>query len=777
MKYIVNLVVSQPDHEFVSMRSRMHEKTYMQEARDDQEALNRAANRFRALGFKVHSAVISEQKIEDAKAEKSSAPSMISENFEPLLPKQKEVQKKVDKRAAQERADAAPYGTALQRYLDNKAKKMEESREVEQLEEKLKVSDGVAAWIHDFVHSDDPKFAAKSKQERIQQALGAFYAAKRALEEEVELAEDAVETTKKVMNAVGTAGRTLGKVAGKVVRGAVSVPAGIAGGIAGIKDAAKQAYNAGKTTVGTANEEVELDEAEKEFQLAKPTPPEVLDDLFRRMDAGEKISARRVQKAVEDAKAHNFKIGKGYSLEEMDAPPTGRFGTPTVGKPGLKPPGLKPPSPVSEKPIVKPPNKPQQTVYVREAEQLDEVSRKHFQQVADLIAANDDAAKRKELAQHHAEIFAKQNPRFNKEKFFAAANVKLDEEAEQVDEGLRDFAKKAVIAGTLATAAIGAHAKADAASGTPGFGPGVAKATLSVDHSGVATKKATLGGGSGGGSSSSTSSSSDHADNWKSLDKDPKVAAARTAKYHDVKNKGGTTQQAWDAAHSINEEAAQSEPTFAQKARSARKFNALRTGINREILLNAIPKKENETDSEYEKRVKQHPEFQKLEIPEEVQLAEGFDDAREIAKELVMRHGLDVTGDHIKAIEAERDSKRPLDHGEIMAHVNKLKQNLVSMKDVPDFGRRRFKRVVLPEGYYKDKDIKRQEAELGLPHENTNVAPKEGESKAETHAKQPKAREKQSRAAETAINLAKSKKNPIKINPTLDHTKGPTKGA
>lgn len=60
-------------------------------------------------------------------------------------------------------------------------------------------------------------------------------------------------------------------------------------------------------------------------------------------------------------------------------------------------------------------------------DELDESTRKHFQQVADVIKAHPDAAKRKELAQHHSEIFAKQNPRFDKKKFHAASNAELDE--------------------------------------------------------------------------------------------------------------------------------------------------------------------------------------------------------------------------------------------------------------------------------------------------------------------------------------------------------------
>jgi hypothetical protein len=62
-------------------------------------------------------------------------------------------------------------------------------------------------------------------------------------------------------------------------------------------------------------------------------------------------------------------------------------------------------------------------------EELDEssineaASRKDFRMVADLIKNIPDEAKRKELAQHHADIFKQQNPRFSHDKFYAAAGV------------------------------------------------------------------------------------------------------------------------------------------------------------------------------------------------------------------------------------------------------------------------------------------------------------------------------------------------------------------
>ena len=46
------------------------------------------------------------------------------------------------------------------------------------LMEKLRASGPTGKWISDFVHSDNPKFAGKSKKERIRMALGASYGAK-----------------------------------------------------------------------------------------------------------------------------------------------------------------------------------------------------------------------------------------------------------------------------------------------------------------------------------------------------------------------------------------------------------------------------------------------------------------------------------------------------------------------------------------------------------------------------------------------------------------------
>lgn len=53
------------------------------------------------------------------------------------------------------------------------------NEDIEQVDEKLDPSMGAKEYVHDFVHSKNKKFSGKSKEERIKQALGAYYAAKR----------------------------------------------------------------------------------------------------------------------------------------------------------------------------------------------------------------------------------------------------------------------------------------------------------------------------------------------------------------------------------------------------------------------------------------------------------------------------------------------------------------------------------------------------------------------------------------------------------------------
>jgi hypothetical protein len=75
-----------------------------------------------------------------------------------------------------------------------------------------------------------------------------------------------------------------------------------------------------------------------------------------------------------------------------------------------------------------------------EGNEIDEnMSRQHFQYVADTLKDIQDPSKRAEYAQHHSAIFQHFNPRFDHAKFMAAAGVEMKEPAEAVAEAKPDF--------------------------------------------------------------------------------------------------------------------------------------------------------------------------------------------------------------------------------------------------------------------------------------------------------------------------------------------------
>jgi hypothetical protein len=71
-----------------------------------------------------------------------------------------------------------------------------------ELDEVLKKSTPTDKWISDFVHSKNPKFAGKSKKERIQMALGAKYAKMR---EDVDYEGEMAKTQLKALAAKASA--------------------------------------------------------------------------------------------------------------------------------------------------------------------------------------------------------------------------------------------------------------------------------------------------------------------------------------------------------------------------------------------------------------------------------------------------------------------------------------------------------------------------------------------------------------------------------------------
>ncbi len=75
------------------------------------------------------------------------------------------------------------------------------------------------------------------------------------------------------------------------------------------------------------------------------------------------------------------------------------------------------------------------------------------------------------------------------------------------------------------------------------------------------------------------------------------------------------------------------------------------------------------------KASKMHGEPAQQDAPGDYGIKEGFDDYSSIAKELVKRHGKNVTAQHVKDFAGERDTHRGLDHAEVMHHVKKLSED------------------------------------------------------------------------------------------------------
>lgn len=192
-------------------------------------------------------------------------------------------------------------------------KKFNSVRE-ESLLEKLKASDPTGKWISDFVHSDNPKFAGKSKKERIRMALGASYAAKR--NEEVEQID---EVKHRVAVTVSDPNHSMVSKRKETMQKFVR--------ISGDKDASvekakkhfsKQGYRVhGAEHVGMIGEDNELDEGMQQT-LRKVVPGYAKKQINQKMDR-EKFGRRDVDK---DANYYRYKKVldkvKNEEVEQID---------------------------------------------------------------------------------------------------------------------------------------------------------------------------------------------------------------------------------------------------------------------------------------------------------------------------------------------------------------------------------------------------------------------------------------------------------------------------
>jgi hypothetical protein len=291
----------------------------------------------------------------------------------------------------------------INNYLEEDAKFEQELHEV------LKKDATAGDWIHDFVHSDNPKFAGKSTKKRQKMALAAYYAKQRnEWNEEVEIDESKMKEELKG-NQKKIDKNHNNKIDGQDLA---------------ILRAQKEAYEPADgdvtTDALTGREEGGKSNDVKSFKLKikglTPKVPGIVDP----------------EKEMTSRKPH---IGNGGEVEIKKGEVVGTFhkeeveldeetpakNTDIADKSYLKDMGKKPTIKSDLKNFKNFLTGKKETNEETELEEA--VSRKDFQLVADLIKTHDNHDKRKELAAHHAEIFHRQNPRFDRAKFMKAANV------------------------------------------------------------------------------------------------------------------------------------------------------------------------------------------------------------------------------------------------------------------------------------------------------------------------------------------------------------------
>ena len=173
------------------------------------------------------------------------------------------------------------------------------------LEEKLKASDPAGTYIHDFVHSDNPKFAGKSKAKRIQMALAASYAAKgKSRNEEVEEVDEGV--------------------IGAIAKGVTNVVKGVATGIGSTVRGAAQAVSQNINPPAVQN----LAKPAKPIKtdINKPAPPtklKVKEDSD--LEEGMMDTAKKVVSKVGKALTGGNDVDQLKNLQKkMGLPQTGK---------------------------------------------------------------------------------------------------------------------------------------------------------------------------------------------------------------------------------------------------------------------------------------------------------------------------------------------------------------------------------------------------------------------------------------------------------------------
>ena len=176
---------------------------------------------------------------------------------------------------------------------------LEEDKQIQkQIDEVLKKDASAGDWIHDFVHSDNPKFAGKSKAERKKMALGAYYAKQN---EEVEQLDELSPNT---LTSYADKARSQGRWA----HGVALHPMGklVEPNADAIAD--KRFAGAKRADAKASKKMMSREEVEQFDEAAKPNELHVVDDGVGRYKV----------RAVGSNHAHDIKVGEHLTNKHLD---------------------------------------------------------------------------------------------------------------------------------------------------------------------------------------------------------------------------------------------------------------------------------------------------------------------------------------------------------------------------------------------------------------------------------------------------------------------------
>ena len=174
----------------------------------------------------------------------------------------------------------------------------------EQIDEVLSKDASAGEWIHDFVHSKNPKFAGKSKEQRKKQALAAYYAKQR--NEEVDLDEEVLDELSKA---------TLGSYVKKATSDAADQARQSERRAAHAKDAEKRAKDPKLSFASSANKMLAKHDMDKSAEASKKS-------MKREIGVGKAVSRLTKEEGSCGKKTYREFV---ESLSEMDINKGGRY--------------------------------------------------------------------------------------------------------------------------------------------------------------------------------------------------------------------------------------------------------------------------------------------------------------------------------------------------------------------------------------------------------------------------------------------------------------------